>query len=152
MNHINLSAISFLVILGCSPSMALEQSAKKPSTFFEDTELAIAIKPLTSEQNAKEKEKERLAGSIQNLNIRPITPAFELVKGKRVDDQFRVFGKQSGWNLIWQAPEYVLDQNMTIPGDFESSILFFLSGANEAGTRLRAVFYRGNKTVRVTEF
>lgn len=84
----------------------------------------------------------------------PLVPAasFEIKKGKRVDEQLRAYGSRSGWDLVWQAPEYVLDQNMTIQGDFESSVLFFLNGANEAGARLRAVFYRGNKTVRVTEF
>lgn len=80
-------------------------------------------------------------------------PQFELVKGKRVDDQLRAFGKRTGWDhFLWQAPEYVLDQNILIPGDFEAAITYFLKGANEAGSHLRAVFYRGNKTVRITEF
>jgi Toxin co-regulated pilus biosynthesis protein Q len=80
-------------------------------------------------------------------------PLFELVKDKRVDDQLRAYAKRSGWDhFIWQAPEYVLDQNMLIPGEFEASIAFFLKGANEAGSHLRAVFYRGNKTIRITEF
>lgn len=78
--------------------------------------------------------------------------SIELVKGKRVDDQFRAFAKQSGWDLVWQAPEYVVDRDMKINGEFENVLLSFLNGANEAGTRLRAVFYRGNKTVRITEF
>lgn len=79
-------------------------------------------------------------------------PSFELKKGKSVESQLLEFGKQSGWDLIWQAPEYVVDRNMMIQGNFENAVLSFLNGANEAGTRLRAVFYRGNKTVRVTEF
>lgn len=82
----------------------------------------------------------------------PEVPPMEIVKGKRVDEQLREFGSRAGWNLIWQAPEYVLDQNMTLPGGFEDSVTMLLKGANEAGTRLRAVFYRGNKTVRVMEF
>jgi Toxin co-regulated pilus biosynthesis protein Q len=79
-------------------------------------------------------------------------PSFELKKGKSVEAQLFEFGKQSGWDLVWQAPEFVVDRNMVIQGDFEAAVLSFLNGANEAGTRLRAVFYRGNKTVRVTEF
>jgi hypothetical protein len=79
-------------------------------------------------------------------------PTMEIVKGKRVDEQLKEFGKRAGWTLIWQAPDYVLDQNMTLQGEFEPAVLFFLKGTNEAGSRLRAVFYRGNKTVRVTEF
>lgn len=133
--------------------------------------LALAMPFLASAQGAIERAAEPYVVKpdirfvIASLGTKPIetavatpTPAvvvqasFELVKGKRVDDQLRAYGKRSGWDLIWQAPEYVLDQNMTIQGDFESSVLFFLNGANEAGARLRAVFYRGNKTVRVTEF
>lgn len=82
----------------------------------------------------------------------PPPPTFEMTRGKRVDDQLRAYGKTAGWDLVWEAPEYMLDRNMTVQGEFEAAVLSFISGANEAGTRLRAVFYRGNKTVRVTEF
>lgn len=93
----------------------------------------------------------KVAPVVVDAPAAPI-PTFELVKGKRVDDQLRAFGKRSGWDLDWHAPEYVLDRNMVIQGDFEQAVLFFLKGTNEAGSRLRAVFYRGNKTVRVLEF
>jgi len=82
----------------------------------------------------------------------PIAPTLKLEKGKRVDKQLLAYGKETGWDIDWQAPEFVLDKDMLIPGDFESALVFFLKGANEAGSRLRAVFYRGNKTVRVMEF
>lgn len=82
----------------------------------------------------------------------PPPPTFEMTRGKRVDDQLRAYGKTAGWDLVWEAPEYMLDRNMTVQGEFEAAVLSFISGANEAGTRLRAIFYRGNKTVRVTEF
>ena len=89
--------------------------------------------------------------AIAPVIVAPVAK-FELKKGKSIESQLIEFGKQSGWDLVWQAPEYVVDKNMMIQGDFESAILSFLNGANEAGTSLRAVFYRGNKTVRVTEF
>lgn len=82
----------------------------------------------------------------------PPEPLFELEKGKSVEAQLRAYGKRAGWDLFWQAPEYVLDQNTTLASDFESSVIFFLKGTNEAGAHLQAVFYRGNKTVRITEF
>lgn len=81
-----------------------------------------------------------------------VVKTFELLKGRRVDEQLRSYGKEAGWEVIWQAPEYVLDQNMTLQGDFEAAVEFFLKGTNVAGSRLSAVFYRGNKTVRVAEF
>ncbi len=93
---------------------------------------------------------------VQDRSAPPIAlasaGAFQLEKGKRVDEQLLAFGRKAGWTLVWQAPDYVLDQSMVLPGDFEASVVAFLQGANEAGIRLRATFYRGNKTVRVTEF
>lgn len=80
------------------------------------------------------------------------TPGVAILRGKPVDEQLRAIGKKNGWELIWQGPEYVLDHSITLPADFEKSIDYFLKGANEAGSRLRAVFYRGNKTVRISEF
>ena len=76
----------------------------------------------------------------------------ELKPNSPVDEQFRQFATRSGWNLMWQAPEYVLDHKTTIAGDFESALATFLKSANESGVRLRAMFFRGNKTVRVEEF
>lgn len=80
----------------------------------------------------------------------------ELRKGKPVFEQLRVYGKQTGWDLVWggagEAPLYVLDRDWSGPPDFEAAIAHFLNGVNEAGIRLRATFYRGNKTVRVSEF
>lgn len=91
------------------------------------------------------------APAVEALPIAPLR-TFQLEKGKRVDEQLTAYGRRDGWTLVWQAPDYVLDQPMTLQGDFEASVVSFLRGANEAGIRLRATFYRGNKTVRVTEF
>ncbi len=89
--------------------------------------------------------------ALAALPLAPL-PTFQLEKGKRVDEQLLTYGRKAGWTLVWQAPDYVLDQSMILQGDFEASVVAFLQGANEAGIRLRATFYRGNKTVRVTEF
>ncbi len=75
-----------------------------------------------------------------------------LRKGKPVFDELRAYGQRKGWDLIWEAPVYVAGSDMVVPGEFEAAIETFLKGANEAGTRIRAVFYRGNKTVRVSEY
>lgn len=82
----------------------------------------------------------------------PAAPTlFQIEKGKKVDVQLSAYGQRTGWTIVWQAPDYIIDQPMVLPGDFEAAIINFLNGANEAGFRLRAVFYRGNKTVRITE-
>ena len=87
---------------------------------------------------------------------RPASPPQEvslvLHKGKPVVDGLRAYGQKTGWDLVWEAPAYLAERDMVVPGDFEAAVEFFLKGANEAGTRIRAVFYRGNKTVRVSEY
>ena len=96
------------------------------------------------------------------LPVLPFTPApapalpqelsLVLQKGRPVVDGLRAYGQKTGWDLVWEAPTYVAERDMVVPGDFEAAVEFFLKGANEAGTRIRAVFYRGNKTVRVSEY
>ena len=84
---------------------------------------------------------------------KPAAEAFlELRKGKPVFEALRAHGKETGWDLIWDAPVYVAERDIVVPGDFETALVAFLKGSNEAGTRMRATFYRGNKTVRITEF
>lgn len=75
-----------------------------------------------------------------------------LLKSKPLDAQFKAYAEKTGWTLIWTASSYVLDNDTTIQGDFEAALTSFLTSANASGSRLRAAFYRGNKTVRVEEF
>jgi len=78
--------------------------------------------------------------------------SLELRKGKPVAEQLQAYGKRAGWDVVWEAPDYAVERDLTINGDFETALVEFLKGANEAGVNVRAVFYRGNKVVRVTEF
>lgn len=82
----------------------------------------------------------------------PEKTSLVLHKGKPVVEELRAYGQRTGWDLVWEAPTYLAERDMVVPGTFESALETFLNGANEAGTRIRAVFYRGNKTVRVSEY
>lgn len=82
----------------------------------------------------------------------PEETSLVLHKGKPVVEELRAYGQRTGWDLIWEAPTYLAERDMVVPGTFESALETFLKGANEAGTRIRAVFYRGNKTVRVSQY
>lgn len=137
--------VALLTVVSCAAMMAEAQTIQVSNEPFVDKPVLPFAAP--NQPGAANK----LAPVMAAVPPAPV-PTFELVRGKRVDEQLRDFGKRSGWDLIWQAPDFVLDQNMVIQGDFEPAVLFFLKGTNEAGSRLRAVFYRGNKTVRVTEF
>lgn len=80
----------------------------------------------------------------------PAQASITLKKGKQIEAQLREYARQYGWTLYWQAPEFVLDNDTVITGDFESALSSLLGGANEAGAQLQANFYRGNKAVRIT--
>lgn len=82
----------------------------------------------------------------------PEETSLVLHRGKPVVDDLRAYGQRTGWDLVWEAPTYLAERDMVVPGTFEGALETFLKGANEAGTRIRAVFYRGNKTVRVSEY
>ena len=84
--------------------------------------------------------------------LRPEDTALVLRQGRPVFEELRAYGQRHGWDLVWDAPIYVAERDMVLPGPFEAAVESFLKGANEAGTRIRAVFYRGNRTVRVSEY
>jgi hypothetical protein len=80
-------------------------------------------------------------------------PVFSLEKGQRVDLQLKEIAQKYGWSLNWDAPAFEAQISTTfVAGSFEKFIGVFISGASEAGTNLKAVFYRGNKTLRISEF
>jgi hypothetical protein len=148
-----------LILAICSTALGYAATKTKPQQPQESAEL-IAIKPLSKMQQAvKESE---LANAQTYSNVRDdATPLsimaiaatrIDLVKGKPIDQQFGYYAKMEGWVLIWDASEFVLDNNASLKGDFETALTSFLTGTNESGSRLRATFYRGNKTVRVQEF
>lgn len=71
--------------------------------------------------------------------------------GHSVDEQLRAYARPAGWDLVWEAGPYVSERELVVAGNFEAAIESLLQGVNESGIRLRAVFYRGNRTVRVWE-
>jgi hypothetical protein len=97
---------------------------------------------------------------VEALPLVPFTPppprpeqlALVLRKGEPVFEELRAHGQRNGWDVVWEAPTYLVERDMVVPGEFEAALEAFLKGANEAGTRIRAVFYRGNRTVRVSEY
>lgn len=132
--------VSLLLLSAMSAQAQVIQLSAKP---YEDKP-ALPFAPPQSPANAQP--------SLPIASSKAMgSDGFQIEKGKKIDQQLDSFGKQTGWTLVWNAPDYVLDQPMVLRGDFESALIAFLNGANEAGFRLRAVFYRGNKTVRITE-
>lgn len=72
-------------------------------------------------------------------------------QGHSVDEELRAYARPAGWDLVWEAGPYVAERELVVAGGFEAAVASLLQGVNESGIRMRAVFYRGNHTVRVWE-
>ncbi|HEX2544496.1 MAG TPA: TcpQ domain-containing protein [Ramlibacter sp.] len=81
----------------------------------------------------------------------PTAPQLVIRGGRSVGEELRAFAKPAGWDLVWEAGPYVAERDVVLAGGFETAMETFLQGANEAGSRIRAVFYRGSRTVRIWE-
>lgn len=79
-------------------------------------------------------------------------PFMSLVPGKTVAEQLRQMGATSGWQLLWEAADFSIEQKVQVSSDFVSAVTTIVNSANQTGTKLKATFYRGNNIVRVTEF
>lgn len=80
-------------------------------------------------------------------------PLMQLVirQGRSIDEELRAYARPAGWDLVWEAGPYVAERELVVAGSFEAAMESLLQGVNESGIRMRAVFYRGNRTVRVWE-
>lgn len=79
-------------------------------------------------------------------------PIMTLKSGKAVSAQLQEMATSSGWQLIWDAADFSIEQPVTVSSDFVKAVSTVLESANQAGSRLKATFYRGNNIVRITEF
>lgn len=79
-------------------------------------------------------------------------PFTSLTAGKAISTQLQQLAKEDGWQLIWEATDFNVEQKVTVSSDFVKAITTVIESANLSGSRLKATFYKGNKTVRVMEF
>lgn len=79
-------------------------------------------------------------------------PFTSLTAGKAISSQLQQLAKENGWQLIWEATDFNVEQKVTVSSDFVKAITTVIESANLSGSRLKATFYKGNKTVRVMEF
>lgn len=79
-------------------------------------------------------------------------PIATLKAGKSMSAQLSDMATAAGWMLIWDAPDFSIEQPVNVSSDFFKAIDTIIESAVQAGTRLKATFYRGNNTLRITEF
>ncbi|MFC6281226.1 TcpQ domain-containing protein [Polaromonas aquatica] len=79
-------------------------------------------------------------------------PFTSLMAGKQISVQLQIMANESGWQLIWEAADFNVEQKVAVSSDFVKALTTVIESANLSGSRLKATFYKGNKTVRVMEF
>lgn len=57
---------------------------------------------------------------------------------------------QAGWQLVWELPvDYAVDARTELRGSFQEAVAAVAKGMEGAEIPLKAVFYAGNKVLRV---
>lgn len=78
-------------------------------------------------------------------------PTTYLLPTKSVATQLHEMAALAGWSLVWEASDFTPVNKVLISSDFIKAVGVVVDSANLDRANLRATFYRGNNTVRVTE-
>lgn len=77
---------------------------------------------------------------------------WSITPGKRLSETLEHWGREAGWqSVIWEAPDMVAEIGATFEGTFEEAVASTMESLTRSGTQLKAVFYSGNKVVRIME-
>jgi hypothetical protein len=76
---------------------------------------------------------------------------YAISTAETVGKQMTALAAKSGWKLIWDAPDFSVEHPVEVSSDLFRAMETLIESANQQGTRLKVVFYRGNKIARVTE-
>lgn len=96
-----------------------------------------------------------VVNTVPEAKVEVVAPAPTLnylVPGKTVAVQLQQMAQASGWQLVWEAADFAVDQRIALGVDFIKSITSLVESANANGTNIKATFFRGNNIVRVTEY
>jgi hypothetical protein len=56
----------------------------------------------------------------------------------------------ANWKLVWEAPvDYAVEGDTSVNGSFEQAIEAVVRSMNSAETPLQAIFYQGNRVIRI---
>jgi hypothetical protein len=62
----------------------------------------------------------------------------------------RRWADAAGWQLVWELPaDYPITAYAEVPGDFEAAVATVARSLEHADTPMKAIFYRGNKVLRI---
>lgn len=160
MTYANYATIAALLLTtaGCATSPMPEGGDGTKSTFIEQTEPTISIKPLSlEEQEAQAAAKPgSLAANIKKITPLPIAvvvaakPVWTMTAGRTVGQELQGWGAKAGWKVIWNMPkDWSVPASTTFSGDFKEVAADVIKTLAANGALVRAQFYDGNKTMIV---
>ncbi len=66
--------------------------------------------------------------------------------------QLENWARNAGFTLVWKIPrDYYLQSPVQFFGTFQAALTSLLTGMQQRGNALRAIIYKGNNVVLVTE-
>lgn len=78
-------------------------------------------------------------------------PVFSIKPGEAVSVPLAEFAKAHGWQLSWDADEYIVSTSVRLAGTLDGVIDALIRALNHSGARLKSTLYDGNKTLRISE-
>lgn len=79
-------------------------------------------------------------------------PVWSINSGERISSAFSRWISDAGWNsLFWEASEFTAELSVDIEGDFMDAVEKILTSLRLQGHQIKAVFYGGNKVIRIVE-
>lgn len=77
--------------------------------------------------------------------------AFTLFKANQtVSSQLQKLAADAGWKVIWEASDYVVEQDIFVSSDFLKTVTAVVDSISASGSVIKATFYQGNYILRVT--
>jgi hypothetical protein len=82
--------------------------------------------------------------------VEPIQEQWTATDGAPLSATLTGWAERAGWTVVWETDDdFRLAASATLEGDFATSAGRLIEAFSRARPRLRAVFYAGNKVLRV---
>jgi hypothetical protein len=81
----------------------------------------------------------------------PADPVWEItVADKTLNAALSRWASSAGWQLLWELPvDYAVEARTTVPGNFDQAVRMVIDSMASAQIPMKAVFYQGNKVLRI---
>jgi len=116
-----------------------------------DTEKKSRSKSKSSSSGSAAKETPAPAATPVAVDLKPTEQMWEIiVSDKTLNAAMARWAAQAGWQLLWELPvDYSVDARTTVRGSFEEAVNTVAKSMESAEIPMKAVFYQGNKVLRI---